>query len=275
MPNILIIGATRGLGASLAKQYSSIPSNTVYATARSTPGPSSPSPHASNIHWLNNIDLTDPTHATTLTTTLQNLQAPQIDTLIITAGYFGLESFDDPSWPAQLTMYTTSAIAIAPVFLVQALVKSSLLKSSDSSSTSTSGAKIILVSSEAGSITLRHPREGGGNYGHHASKAALNMVGRLLALDLQDRGIAVAILHPGFMRTEMTKGVGFDRFWDEGGAVSPDVAAESLRSWVDEEFDLEKSGQFWAPRGSVDIGTAEPVLGTEVAGQKGPLRLPW
>lgn len=93
-------------------------------------------------------------------------------------------------------MYTTSAIG--PVFAIQALVKRNLVRS---------GGKFILISSEAGSITLRHESEGGGNYGHHASKAALNMVGKLLSLDLKDKGIAVGMVHPGFMRTEMTRGL--------------------------------------------------------------------
>lgn len=58
-------------------------------------------------------------------------------------------------------MYTTSSIA--PVSIVHALGSSHLK----------SGTKILLVSSEAGSITLRHPSEGGGNYAHHASKAVM------------------------------------------------------------------------------------------------------
>lgn len=76
---------------------------------------------------------------------------------------------------------------------------------------------MLLISSESGSIGLRHEKEGGGNYGHHASKSALNMVGKLLSLDLKEHGVIISILHPGFMRTEMTAGVGFDKFWDEGG----------------------------------------------------------
>ena len=59
------------------------------------------------------------------------------------------------------------------------------------------GSKIILVSSESGSIKLRHESEGGGNYGHHASKSALNMVGKLLSLDLKEQGISVGIVHVG------------------------------------------------------------------------------
>ena len=105
-------------------------------------------------------------------------------------------------------MYTTSSIG--PVFIVHHLAKAGHLAK---------GSKIILVSSESGSITLRHESEGGGNYGHHASKSALNMVGKLLSLDLKEKGVAVGIVHPGFMRTEMTKGVGFDKYWDDGGGM--------------------------------------------------------
>jgi NAD(P)-dependent dehydrogenase (short-subunit alcohol dehydrogenase family) len=110
------------------------------------------------------------------------------------------------------------------------------------------GSKVLLVSSESGSITLRHEKEGGGNYGHHASKAALNMVGKLLSLDLKDEGVVISIVHPGFMRTEMTKGVGFDKYWDDGGAVTPDEAANSLKEWT-ETLDISKTGEYWAPRG--------------------------
>jgi len=46
------------------------------------------------------------------------------------------------------------------------------------------------------------------------------MVGKLLSLDLKDQEITISILHPGFMRTEMTKGVGFDIYWDDGGGKS-------------------------------------------------------
>ncbi|KAJ7065760.1 hypothetical protein C8F01DRAFT_1351823, partial [Mycena amicta] len=114
-----------------------------------------------------------------------------------------------------------------------------------------SAGKIVLVSSEAGSIQvgLRHEREGGGNYVHYVSKTALNMDGKLLSLDLLERGITVVIVHPGFMRTEMTKNVGYDQYWDAGGAVTPDEAATSLIPFID-TFTLTMTGQYWAPRGA-------------------------
>lgn len=133
----------------------------------------------------------------------------------------------------------TATSAISPPFIIHSLERAKYIAK---------GSKVLLVSSESGSITLRHEKEGGGNYGHHASKAALNMVGKLLSLDLKEKGIIISILHPGFMRTEMTAGVGFDKYWDDGGAVTPDEAAKSLIEWT-ENLDMGKSGKYWAPRG--------------------------
>jgi len=269
MPNILIIGATRGLGASLANAYAKAEGNVVYGTTRSSSGPSSSS-LSKDIRWVPSIDATNPEIGETLVNQLGALGISGgmveggvhgFDVVIITAGYFATEDFvNGPKWGEELKMYTTSAIS--PPFIIRSLVRGKMISK---------GSKIILVSSESGSITLRHESEGGGNYGHHASKAALNMVGKLLSLDLKEQGIIISIVHPGFMRTDMTKGVGFDKFYDDGGAVTPDVAAGSLIEWA-EKLDISKTGEYWAPRGPRDIGTAEPVLGK---GLPTPLHLPW
>ena len=54
-------------------------------------------------------------------------------------------------------------------------------------------------------------------------------------------------------------------------AVTPDTAAESLKEFV-KTFNMDKTGQYWAPRGPRDIGTAEEVLGKDLPT---PLQLPW
>jgi NAD(P)-dependent dehydrogenase (short-subunit alcohol dehydrogenase family) len=145
-----------------------------------------------------------------------------LDIVIITAGYFVTETFEEPSYDAQLAMYKTCAIG--PTLLVSKLGNHT--DPSTSKPLLLQGSRVILVSSEGGSIKLVY--DGGGNYGHHASKAALNMSGKLLSVDLKDRGVAVGIVHPGFMRTEMTKGVGFDKFWESGGGRCLPVALTSL-----------------------------------------------
>ena len=190
MPNALIVGGTRGLGFELAKAYSHR-EFAVTATARSNP------PNYHDVFWISGVDIAEESAGKTI---VDGLKGYKQDLVIITAGYFGKESFDELDWEAELKMYKISSMG--PLFVVQALNKAGLL-AKDS--------KIILVSSEAGSIALRHESEGGAMYAHHGSKAALNMVGKLMSMNLKDDGVAVAMVHPGFMRTEMTAGVGFDK----------------------------------------------------------------
>jgi len=262
MPNILIIGATRGLGASLANQYAKQEGTTVYGTTRSAEAPKKKELDE-RIVWVKSVDVSVKDVGERLVSQLDGLVGvvKGLDFVIITAGYFATEDWKEgPKWNEEVKMYTTSAISVP--FIIHSLFTAKYLPPKS---------KILLVSSESGSIFLRHEKEGGGNYAHHASKAALNMVGKLLSLDLKDDGVVISIVHPGFMRTEMTAGVGFDKYWDDGGAVHPDVAAKSLIEWV-EKLDIGKTGQYWAPRGPRDIGTAEPTLGKDLPT---PLQLPW
>lgn len=199
MRNVLIVGATRGLGSELVKKCTSAKSN-VYATSRKDDTKSE-----SSVTWIGGVDISTPSAGKTIASALPS--GTKLDIVIVTAGFFTMETFDEPDYEQEVAMYKT--VAVGPVFLVQSLVKAGAV---------TKGAKILLLSSEAGSIALRgNQPDGGGLYGHHASKAALNMVGKLLANDLREREIAVGLVHPGFMRTELTKSVGFDSAWESGG----------------------------------------------------------
>jgi NAD(P)-dependent dehydrogenase (short-subunit alcohol dehydrogenase family) len=82
----------------------------------------------------------------------------------------------------------------------------------------------------------------GGSYGYRMSKVALNMAGRSLAIDLRPRGIAVAILHPGLVRTRMVN------FNTQG--ISPEQAVRGLLQRID-ALTLETSGTFWHANGDV------------------------
>ncbi|RDW64257.1 NAD(P)-binding Rossmann-fold containing protein-12 [Coleophoma crateriformis] len=288
MPIVLIVGATRGLGAALANYHASQPDTTVFGTTRSAAGPKGDK-LSDKIVWVPNIDVAQENCGRSLVNQLPALGGgggmleggiKAFDIVYITAGYFVTEDFTNgPKWDEEVKMYSGFSLskrdtygrltrlvatsAISPPFIVYSLSRAKFLKA---------GSKVVLVSSESGSITLRHEKEGGGNYGHHASKAALNMVGKLLSLDVKDKGIIISVVHPGFMRTEMTAGVGFDKYWDDGGAVPPEEAAKSLAEWVEKDLDMSKSGEYWAPRGPRDIGTADVTIGT---GLPTPLQLPW
>lgn len=258
MRNVLVVGGTRGLGAALVEYHARQSDTHVYATSRK----SAPASSATNVTWITNIDLTQPDCGQAIASQLPNVE---LSTVFITAGIFQLESFEEPKWDAEVATYLTSAVA--PPFIV-----SELFKNKNFAVKAEPPTKIILISSEAGSLTLQQGQSGG-NYAHHASKSAVNMVGTQLRYDLEPHGIAIGMVHPSFMRTEMTKGVGFDVAYDENDALTPEQAAELLGKWTEQEFGMDKTGQFWAPRGTRDIGSWKEIMGGEHV--KGPVRLPW
>jgi NAD(P)-dependent dehydrogenase (short-subunit alcohol dehydrogenase family) len=98
------------------------------------------------------------------------------------------------------------------------------------------GSKIGLITSRMGSIA---DNSSGGYYGYRMSKAALNAAGVSLAHDLKPRGVAVAILHPGFVRTDMT---------DRQGMLEPSESARLLLQRLD-QLTLATSGSFWHANG--------------------------
>jgi NAD(P)-dependent dehydrogenase (short-subunit alcohol dehydrogenase family) len=100
------------------------------------------------------------------------------------------------------------------------------------------GSKIAIITSRMGSVA---DNTSGSRYGYRMSKAAVNMAGVSLARDLQGRGISVAILHPGFVRTDMT---------GQNGLVDAHESASNLIARID-ELTLDTSGTFWHMNGEV------------------------
>jgi NAD(P)-dependent dehydrogenase (short-subunit alcohol dehydrogenase family) len=98
------------------------------------------------------------------------------------------------------------------------------------------GSKVALITSRMGSIA---DNSSGGAYGYRMSKAALNMAGKSLAEDLKNDGIAVAVLHPGMVKTDMVRG---------HGQVEPADAAAGLLARID-ALSIETTGGFWHQNG--------------------------
>jgi NAD(P)-dependent dehydrogenase (short-subunit alcohol dehydrogenase family) len=144
--------------------------------------------------------------------------------LVCNAGVLRPESLDALDFEGERLQFETNALG--PLRVVSALLPRL-----------GAGSKIGLVSSKAGSIG---DGPSGGTYGYRMSKAALNMAGANLAYELATRGIHVVVLHPGFVRTEMTGGA---------GNVDPDAAAAGLIARID-ELDAERSGRFFHADGS-------------------------
>lgn len=98
------------------------------------------------------------------------------------------------------------------------------------------GGKILMITSQMGSIT---DNGSGGHYGYRMSKAALNMAGVSLAHDLKSRQIAVGLMHPGYVRTDMT---------GHQGHLTPEESASGILARL-EALSLETTGQFWHVNG--------------------------
>lgn len=99
MPNVLIIGATRGLGASLVRKYAADNSGTVFATSRSENAKFD----SKNVTVVPGIDLSLESAGAKLVSHFKDSQI-KLGIVIITAGYFGTETFDEPKWEEEVKM---------------------------------------------------------------------------------------------------------------------------------------------------------------------------
>lgn len=201
---VLIIGASRGLGLGLAKQFTS-EGWQVIATVRDPQ-------RASDLKSIDGIrvealDITDPTGVDAL---IQRLDDTRLDVLYINAGISGARtlSADTASDEEVGQLFTTNAIA--PVRLAKRMLP--LVEPS--------GGVIVFMSSVMGSVEAG-PGMGMPLYG--ASKAALNHLTRTFVAGLGDESrYSVLSMHPGWVRTDM------------GGAEAPLDVGTSCRGMVEQ-----------------------------------------
>lgn len=221
MQTVVITGANRGIGLALTKLYLNLGANVV-ALCRKI----SPELAATKAIAIDNIELSDIDSLAMLPEKIQSrIGDTRIDCLINNAGIFLNETLPQPDHNSIQRQFTVNALA--PISLTAALVP--LMNAS---------AKVAFITSRMGSIA---DNGSGAYYGYRMSKAALNAGAVSLARDLHPQGIAVAILHPGFVQTQM---VNFS------GDISADVAAERLARRID-ELTLETSGSFWHSNGEL------------------------
>ncbi len=223
MKNVVITGANRGIGLELAKQYRGL-DYTVIGICRES------SEELDDIAdmVISDIDVRSQESvemvAEVLAQTLISSDSGQkIDILINNAGVFTSETLDEMDFDNIQTQLEINAIA--PLRVTHAF-QSMLWE----------GSKVAMITSRMGSVA---DNGSGAYYGYRASKAALNAIGKSLAIDLKPKGIAVALLHPGYVQTRM---VGFN------GDITPEHAAQGLVQRI-EELDLGNTGGFWHSNG--------------------------
>src|SRR5690606_37644620 len=154
------------------------------------------------------VDVTDDAALKALA---QRLGETRLDVVVLNAGIMTNEVFgkiDAAGWDDMRRQFEVNALG--PLRVAQAL-----------SGHLADAAKIGIITSRMGSVA---DNGSGGRYGYRASKSAVNAIGKSLAMDLQPRGVAVFLLHPGFVATDMVGG---------HGEVSPEHAAGQLAERLD------------------------------------------
>jgi NAD(P)-dependent dehydrogenase (short-subunit alcohol dehydrogenase family) len=217
MATVVITGANRGMGLEFVKQYLA-KGDKVIALCRNTSDELS----QTSAKVIDKVDVGNPDCLEKIMPVLDDLK---IDLLINNAGVFANETLEDMS--ISTLEYQFRVNAMGPLMLTQMLRKQ-LVK----------GAKVALITSRMGSVT---DNTSGGYYGYRMSKAALNIAGVSLAHDMKKQDVAVALLHPGFVQTEMV---------NYNGDISAAVAVARLMLRI-EELDLENTGTFWHSNGEV------------------------
>jgi NAD(P)-dependent dehydrogenase (short-subunit alcohol dehydrogenase family) len=215
MKHILITGANRGIGLELARQLSAR-GNTVIAAVRHA-GKDLP---LTSARILEDIDVATEEGVSRLA---DGLSGQPLDWLINNAGILERDGIDNLDFAAIERQFRVNALG---PLRVTAALRSNLRQ----------GSRVFMMSSTMGSIS---DNASGGYYGYRMSKVALNIAARSLAVDLRADGVAVFMLHPGYVATDMTS--------HEGPVSAPDAAADLVR--LMDSLDAEASGTFWHARG--------------------------
>ena len=214
MATVLITGTNRGIGLELCRQFHAR-GDDVIAVCRAA----SEELQQAGVRIIDGIDVSDGDSVAALA---RKLGRTRLDILINNAGILRSESFGSIDYDTMLEQYRVNTLG--PLRVTEALAPN-LYR----------GSKVIIISSRVGSI---EDNGSGGNYGYRASKTAVNMVGTNLKYELEPRGIAVALLHPGLVATDMTGGPG----------ITAEDSAAGLIQRTD-ELTLGTSGGFWHAEG--------------------------
>ncbi|MDX1404238.1 MAG: SDR family oxidoreductase [Woeseiaceae bacterium] len=214
MATVLITGSNRGIGLELCRQYHER-GDEVIAVCRT----SSPDLDKLGVRVIDNIDSDSDDDVANL---VAQLGDSRLDIVLNNAGILRSDTLDTVDFEDMLEQYRVNTIG--PLRVIRAL-RGKLAR----------GGKVGIVTSRVGSIG---DNGSGNNYGYRASKAAANMVGMNLRHDLEAEGVAVALLHPGLVATDMTGGRG----------ISPADAAAGLIARMD-ELSMDNTGSFWHAEG--------------------------
>ncbi len=212
MATVVITGANRGLGLEMARQYAADGWH-VIGTAREPE-------KAKELNAIDQVTVMqlDAADDSSVENFVGKLGDQPVDLFINNAGIYGPSEFDRDKW---LDLFNINVIG--PVKLATAL-KDNVIKSTDK--------KMVVISSQVGSIA---ENDSGSMMYYRTSKAAVNQAWNCLAQQWQDEGLTLAMLHPGWVQTDM------------GGAnadLTPQESVEGMQSVID-GLSHDQNGKFY------------------------------
>lgn len=217
---ILVTGANRGIGLALTQQLHA-QGHTLIAACRT----SSSELQALVGERLRIVEGVDVGHNACIQVLQDALKGESLDWVINNAGLLKSSSLDNLDFEAIEAQMQVNAYG--PLRVSKACLP-----------TLHEGSKIAIITSRMGSIA---DNDSGGMYGYRMSKSAVNSAGKSLALDLKPKGIAVGLIHPGFVQTDMT---------GKQGHIDTETSAKGILQRI-QELNLDNTGSFWHMNGEV------------------------
>ena len=217
MAVVVITGGNRGIGLALARLYT-------FAGYRVVLGIRSPDAAVGLPGTILPLDVRNDDSVAAFS---EALSGQAIDILINNAGIIGPDRQSALSTDFRGFLETLNVNTLGPLRVTQALLPN--LRKVD-------GAKVAVLSSRMGSLSCTEADR----IAYRASKAAVNKVAQCLATDLADYGIALAVLHPGWARTDMG---------GPSGKIAPEESARGIKAVMD-SLTAIASGCFWNFDGS-------------------------
>lgn len=218
MANIVVTGAGRGIGRALVECYAAA-GDQVYAWCRNPDSVTQFADLAGKVGKVTAVQV-DVADGASVERASAALKGAPVDVLINAAGILHIEKGpDDRDFDGWRKSF--EVMAIGPFRVMQSLLPN----------LERAKGKVVSLSSQVGASTWST----GGAYSYGAAKAALNRAMKSVAVDLKDRNIAVAVVHPGSVKTDM------------GGPDAEITANESARGIreVASRLTLDTSGGFF------------------------------
>lgn len=217
MPTVLVTGAGRGIGLEFVRQYVADGCR-VIATVRGE------SPELSRLAGEIRVEPLDMRDFTAVASFPERLRGEPLDLFVANAGMTAARRIGSAA-EAETWQEVHAVNAVAPTLLARALLPNVL---------ATNG-KMAAITSRMGSIA----DSSGGYIGYRASKAALNAAWHALAMELSGKDVALVLLHPGWVQTDMG---------GPSATISPEESVRGMRRVIG-RLSPRRSGAFFDYRG--------------------------